>query len=79
MTDVLKRDEHGELIPTEGWVFASNFRKAHYVRAGKSLCGKWAYLGKDFDGDDAGGPADCAACKKKRAAELSANPSGEPS
>jgi len=56
----------------EGWWFPFNSRKAHYIRHGRSFCGRWGYLGdgssleqKDFKSRD-----DCAACWRKRAKEL---------
>lgn len=42
-------DERG----TEGWVDLANSRKYHYVGAdGRSLCGRWLYLGKLFTPDE---------------------------
>ncbi|MCW8128938.1 MAG: hypothetical protein KIS92_01010 [Planctomycetota bacterium] len=55
---------------SEGWFFPINSRKAHFFRNGRSLCGKWGYLGDKFDSDDLASPDDCTQCKKKRTIEL---------
>ena len=48
----------------EGWARPSNARKFHYYVGGRSLCGKWFFLG-EVD-EDAGEPtaSDCKACAK---------------
>ena len=46
-----------------GWGWPSNSKKAHYVVEGRSLCGKWLYLGQLEQGND-GSPDNCTACKK---------------
>lgn len=50
----------------EGWVWLPNTKKVHYYVDGRSLCGKWAYLGRDYeawsDSQD-----HCAECKKRKA------------
>ncbi|OYD16962.1 hypothetical protein CH330_01450 [candidate division WOR-3 bacterium JGI_Cruoil_03_51_56] len=47
----------------EGWGFASNWRKAHYIINGRSLCGKWMFLGELEQGND-DSLDNCTACKK---------------
>lgn len=51
----------------EGWVWAANWNKAHYVKGSRSLCGKWMYLNKDpkmFEQGNDESPDNCTACKK---------------
>ncbi len=57
--------------PVEGWWRPDNSTRWHYLRGGRSLCGKWACLGQPVlaPGDD-GHPDNCAACRKKRLAEI---------
>ncbi len=53
--------------PKEGWWWPSNAGKAHYMRNGRSLCGRWGTMfanprleqGNDNSRDN------CAACKRK--------------
>lgn len=50
----------------EGWVWFLNSRKAHYIGSdGRSLCGKWAYLGSSFEQGKDNSPDNCASCKRK--------------
>lgn len=51
----------------EGWQWPSASRKAHYFRGGMSLCGKWMFLQREFDGgiDSPPSPHDCAECRRK--------------
>ena len=53
----------------EGWTWLINSRKEHYFRDGKSLCGKWIYLGWDFTSTPPRGGVACATCLKKREKE----------
>jgi len=48
---------------TEGYGWPSNSQKGHWFRDGRSLCGKWMYLGilTEAHGD---APDICTACKK---------------
>jgi hypothetical protein len=53
--------------PNVGWFKFSNSRKFHWIVAGRSLCGKWLYLGNgrlDFIMGKPG-PDDCRACRRK--------------
>lgn len=57
----------------EGWAWLTNGRKRHYFRDTRSLCGKWAYGGKDLENDDIDDPffpGNCMGCQRKRWAEL---------
>lgn len=47
---------------TAGWVVLTNSRVEHYVVDGKSLCGKWGYLGNTFYPTTNGG---CKECEKR--------------
>jgi hypothetical protein len=51
----------------EGWVYIGGARFWHYVgRDGRSLCGKWMYLGStapELGKDDS--PDNCKGCRKK--------------
>lgn len=51
--------------PKEGWVWALNWRKAHYVKNSRSLCGNWLYLGTLFEQGNDNSADNCAACKRK--------------
>jgi hypothetical protein len=53
--------------PKEGWVALENAAKYHYVVEGRSLCGRWLYLGTLYDDQCTGGstPKDCKACTTK--------------
>lgn len=57
---------------TEGWVSLLNSKKFHYVRDGRTLCGKFLYLGGAFT-PDAGwhNPDDCPKCSKSLRAKQS--------
>lgn len=57
-------------IKNEGWVFLDNAAKAHYFRAGRALCGKWAWVGEAFGSPD-GIPTTnrCKTCSAKRTRE----------
>lgn len=50
-----------------GWVFLWNATRCHYFGDdGRSLCGKWLYLGRhDRTGDGIASPDDCKACTRK--------------
>jgi hypothetical protein len=49
-----------------GWAKIDGSPKWHFVRDGKSLCGRWMYLGRnklDLGNDDSAD--NCAACRRK--------------
>ena len=48
----------------QGWVWLANAVKEHYVVEGRSLCGKWMYLGTNYEQRPANN-RDCATCRKK--------------
>jgi len=48
----------------EGWVWLLNATKCHYMVDGRSLCGKWMYLGANYEQRPANN-GDCATCRKK--------------
>jgi len=50
----------------EGWALIFNSPKWHYMRKGRSLCGKWMIVGKLRleQGNDTS-PDNCKACMKK--------------
>jgi hypothetical protein len=52
---------------SEGWTFALNMNKWHYIVNGTSLCGRWFYLGSNFeDADPTVKTSDsCLTCYKK--------------
>jgi hypothetical protein len=55
----------------EGWKVLLNSKKDHYFREGRSLCGRWATFGNEFDPHTgAFAKNDCAGCVKKLQAEL---------
>ena len=55
---------------TEGWISLYNARKFHYARDGRTLCGKFLYLGASYSPDTGSDHKnDCAACSKKLRAE----------
>ena len=54
-----------ELID-EGWNWLHNSNKAHYFRNGTSLCGRWLYLGKNFEHGNDNSLDNCSSCKKKK-------------
>ena len=55
----------------EGWAFITNSPKWHYLRNGRSLCGKWMVLRTTyFEQGNENSRDNCAACRKKRLAEL---------
>lgn len=58
--------EQLKLKPKEGWGFAINWRKAHYIVDGRSLCGKWLYFGTLEQGKDKS-PDNCLACVRRLA------------
>lgn len=47
----------------EGWGFPLNSKKAHYFIEGRSLCGKWFFMGELEEGNDESSD-NCTACKK---------------
>ncbi len=50
----------------DGWWWPANARKAHYMIAGRSLCGEWGCLGNahpEQGNDDS--PDNCAECKRR--------------
>jgi len=54
----------------EGWGWPGAARKAHYFVDGRSLCGRWGWIGGSLQ--PAGEPSsdDCAACARKLAKRL---------
>ncbi len=55
--------------PDRGWAWPARSRKAHYFVGGRSLCGKWGWLGgADTLYDTNHNSSDnCASCKRRRA------------
>jgi hypothetical protein len=57
---------------TEGWAnpspFSSRSKFHYFTEDRRSLCGKWAMLGGEFENDKHEHPDNCAACKRKRTA-----------
>jgi len=51
--------------PKEGWAWALNWRKAHYIVNGRSLCGHWMYLGNKLEQGKDNSPDNCVSCKRK--------------
>lgn len=49
----------------EGWTWLLNSRKEHYFVEGRSLCGKWMYLGRSDDLEEKAPHNACVMCKKK--------------
>jgi len=47
-----------------GWGWPVYSKKAHYFVDGRSLCGKWLYLGSLEQGND-DSRDNCAECKKR--------------
>lgn len=58
----------------EGWGFPGNARKAHYFVGGKSLCGKWMFLGSNLEPAGEGSCDDCVSCTRKLVKRLAAVP-----
>jgi hypothetical protein len=60
-------------VTKEGWVLPhAACKKAHFIRHGISLCGRWGFLGHagmDPRISPTPGPDDCKACWRKRDAE----------
>lgn len=59
---------------TEGWVFLSNSKKAHYFREGRSLCRKWGYMGNAYEADEFESADDCKDCRSRLNKEKEAKP-----
>jgi hypothetical protein len=49
----------------EGWVWFLNSKKAHYVREGRALCGRWMYLGSTFEQGNDDSVDNCAECRRR--------------
>lgn len=50
----------------EGWWWPVNSRKAHYMVAGRSLCGQWLVLGRpELEQNNDNSPDNCRACVKR--------------
>lgn len=66
LNDTMKRESEE---PFRGWAWPSNSRKAHYFVNGRSLCGRWGFLGQNGDSNQGTGskvgPDDCVACWRK--------------
>jgi hypothetical protein len=65
MSDELRTEKR-----KEGWTFCLNWRRAHYIRACRSLCGRWMYLGSLLDADEGPSPDDCATCRRLKDKEV---------
>ena len=52
-------------IVKEGWAYLSNSLKCHYFKDGRSLCGRWAYFGNEFEQGNDDSSDNCKACRKK--------------
>lgn len=69
-------DETTTATPVEGWIYPhAACKKAHYIRRGISLCGRWGYLGSsgmDPRITSTAGPDDCKSCWRKRDTEREA-------
>lgn len=51
---------------TAGWFKLSNARLFHWFARGRSLCGKWLYLGSgELDPDTAVKLEECQGCRRK--------------
>lgn len=60
-----------EQVTNVGWGWPGLAGKAHFFSGGRSLCGKWAFSGQ-LQGVDAGGPDDCAECRRRLAKDANA-------
>lgn len=50
----------------EGWTWIVGAAKWHYMRNGRSLCGKWMLLGKpELEQGNDSSPDNCVACRRK--------------
>jgi hypothetical protein len=71
--DTMSNDASTTTGSAEGWIFPhAAAKKAHYIRRGLSLCGRWGYLGHggmDPKITPTPGLDDCKACWRKRDAE----------
>lgn len=63
-----------ESKPKEGWGQPLLARKVHYFVGGMSLCSRWLYAGRTFNGLDYH-ENDCATCKRKLSVKLQAQDS----
>lgn len=55
-------------LTKQGWGFPTQSRRAHWFSAGRSLCGKWGYLGdltKSQGVSEKPGPDDCTECHRR--------------
>lgn len=50
--------------PEQGWAWPEDSRKAHYFRAKRALCGKWAWWGPLHDSGYHDSDT-CKECKKR--------------
>lgn len=65
-----------ELV-SRGWARPLNSKKFHFFENGTSLCRKWMYWMPDLDAEDGfGNPENCAACERKRRAQVEAEEQG---
>jgi len=63
----------------EGWGFPAASRKAHFFKVGRSLCGKWLYLGNldiNQQTGDKPGSDDCRECHRRLMIEKAEMPGG---
>lgn len=50
----------------EGWTWLWNATKFHYFRDNRSLCGKWAVIGKqEYRQGNNDSPDNCTACRRR--------------
>lgn len=53
-------------LNAEGWTWLIGTAKWHYLRNGKSLCGKWGVVGKPtLEQGNNNSPDNCNMCRKK--------------
>ena len=54
-------------MTAEGWAFpTTSARKCHFIKRGRSLCGRYGYWGEELWADTGqASPDDCKACRVK--------------
>ena len=57
--------EADEVVVSEGWAFPALARKFHYFKEGRSLCGKWFFLGDLITDTGTDSMRDCKPCQRK--------------
>jgi hypothetical protein len=53
-------------VVQKGWGFPLRSKKAHYFDGGRSLCGRWMFLGR-LEASDRTSPDDCVECSRRLA------------